>query len=347
MASLPYATTVGAKVGILAASVEQPSTNLFTNYNGVGDARVGYVIPPDCDTVQTWEVARSTSAAPMFFPPKYVPELGRSFQDGGVLRNNPTIVGLSEFSALTRDTRPDLIINLGTGSEPKPERQARFWHDSWPVRLVRAYMSLMQGRSTWNDAACLVKRESRHIGHYRLDIALESEVCLDDVSAMPLLRSVVLEDTTLKETIEEIAERLFAVLFYFELTSLPTPVDSRYRIEGRILCTRKAGDPAVLQISQRLRSSTLLINNKATEFQLEYDLYGNIIVPLVFLADQSFSLEVRQADSGSSFPLSGSPYNTSTLVSRGGLAAFFGTRSQKRKADNDPYERPSQRRRLS
>ncbi|KAI1357819.1 hypothetical protein F5Y08DRAFT_138165 [Xylaria arbuscula] len=186
------------KVGILAASVEQPSTNLFTNYNGVGDARVGYIIPPDCDTVQTWEVARSTSAAPMYFPPKYVPELGRSFQDGGVLRNNPTIVGLSEFSALTRDTRPDLIINLGTGSEPKPERQARFWHDSWPVRLVRAYMSLMQGRSTWNDAACLVKRESRHTGHYRLDIALESEVCLDDVSAMPLLRSVVLEDTTFR-----------------------------------------------------------------------------------------------------------------------------------------------------
>ncbi|TGJ78806.1 hypothetical protein E0Z10_g9956 [Xylaria hypoxylon] len=156
-------------------------------------------------------LARSTSAALMFFPPKYVPELGRSFQDGGVLRNNPTIVGLSEFSALTRDTRPDLIINLGTGSEPKPERQARFWHDSWPARLVRAYMSLMQGQSTWNDAACLVKRESRHIGHYRLDIALESEACLDDVSAMPLLRSVVLEDTTLKETIEEIAERLFAV----------------------------------------------------------------------------------------------------------------------------------------
>lgn len=56
MASLPYAATVGAKVGILAATVEQPSTNLFTNYNGVGDARVGYVVPRDCDAVRTWEV---------------------------------------------------------------------------------------------------------------------------------------------------------------------------------------------------------------------------------------------------------------------------------------------------
>lgn len=281
-----------------------------------------------------------------FFPPKYVPELGRTFQDGGVLRNNPTIVGFSEFSALTRDARPDLIINLGTGAEPEPERQMRFWQDSWPIRLVRAYMSFLQGRSTWNDAACLVKRESRHIGHYRLDIALEGDIRLDDVSSMPLLRSAVLQDTTLREAIEEIAQRLFAALFYFELISLPTPVDSRYRIEGRVLCTRKAGDPALPLISQRLRGSTLLINMKAIEFQLEYDTYGNIVVPFVFLADQSFSLEVRQASSSSSFSLSGSPYHNSTLISRGGLAASFGTRSPKRKAGCDPYERPSQRRRL-
>ncbi|KAI0399052.1 hypothetical protein F4802DRAFT_591123 [Xylaria palmicola] len=191
----------------------------------------------------------------------------------------------------------------------------RFWHDSWPVRLVRAYMSLMQGRSTWNDAACLVKRESKHIGHYRLDIALESEVPLDDISSMPLLRPVVLRDTTLKETIEEIAQRLLSALFYFELTSLPTPVDSGYHVEGQ-------------------------------NSQLGYDRHGNIVVPLVFLADQSFSLEVQQAGSSSSFPLSGSPYDTSALVSRGGLAAYFGTRSQKRKASCDPYERLSRRRRL-
>ncbi|KAI1119316.1 hypothetical protein F5Y14DRAFT_394946 [Nemania sp. NC0429] len=284
----------------------------------------------------------------MFFPPKYVPELGRTFQDGGVLRNNPTIAGISEFSALTCDARPDLIINLGTGAEPEPDpwRRMRFWHDSWPVRLVRAYMSLLQGRSTWNDAACLVKRESRHIGHYRLDIALESDIRLDDVSSMPLLRSAVLQDTTLKETIEDIAQRLFAALFYFELTDLPTPVDSRYRIEGRVLCTRKAGDPALPLISQRLRRSTLLINMKAIEFQPEHDMYGNIMVPLVFLADQSFSLELRQASSSSSFPLSGSPYHNYTLISRGGLAASFGTRTPKRKAGCDPCERPSQRRRL-
>jgi len=65
-----------------------------------------------------------------FFPPKHIPEFS-TFQDGGVLQNNPTIIGLSKFSALSKDTSPDLIINLGTGSDPEPkitnDKQMRFW----------------------------------------------------------------------------------------------------------------------------------------------------------------------------------------------------------------------------
>ncbi|KAI3339670.1 acyl transferase/acyl hydrolase/lysophospholipase [Ustulina deusta] len=306
MASPSYATTVGTKVGILAASAKQPLTNLFTNYNGIGDARVGYHIPRGCNAIKAWEVARSTSAAPMFFSPKYVPDLG-TFQDGGVLRNNPSIV----------------------------------------IRLAQAYISLMQGRSTWNDIACLSKKESRSIDHYRLDIALEGEISLDDVSLMPLLRSLVFRDVALKETIEEVAQRLFAALFYFELTACPTPVGSRLRIEGKILCTRKARDSALPQIFERLDSSTILINRKATRFQIIYNDHGNITVPLVFLAGRSFSLEVRQDFSCLLFLLSGSPYVCSMLVSRSSVAASFGTRSYKRKRDNcKPCGRQSQRRRL-
>ncbi|KAI3326631.1 hypothetical protein HD806DRAFT_532267 [Xylariaceae sp. AK1471] len=263
--------------------------------------RVGYLVPRDCDAVKTWEVARSTSAAPMC-------------------------------------VYPDGCVWLAADG---------YWHDGWLPRLARAYMSLMQGRSTWNDAACLVKRESKHIGHYRLDIALEGDIRLDDVSSMPLLRSLVLRDTSLKETIKETAQRLFAALFYFELTALPTPVGSRFRIEGQIVCTRKAGDSALPQIFQRLASSTLLINKKATRFKLAYDVYGNIVLPLVFFADQSFSLEVKQDRSRSSFPLSGSPYINSVLVSRGGLAASFSTRSHKRRrADCESRGRLSRRRRF-
>lgn len=55
MGNQSYATTIGTGIGILAANVEQPSTHVFTNYNGVGDARVSYFIPR-CDAVRTQEV---------------------------------------------------------------------------------------------------------------------------------------------------------------------------------------------------------------------------------------------------------------------------------------------------
>ncbi|KAI0165314.1 hypothetical protein GGR52DRAFT_103478 [Hypoxylon sp. FL1284] len=52
-----YATVTGTKVGVLAAtSMKQPKTYLFTNYNGIGDARVGFDVHPGSHTIQTREV---------------------------------------------------------------------------------------------------------------------------------------------------------------------------------------------------------------------------------------------------------------------------------------------------
>ncbi|KAF3346059.1 Alpha-ketoglutarate-dependent dioxygenase alkB [Verticillium dahliae VDG2] len=65
LSSPSYATSVGTKIGVLAASTDQPSTCLFTNYNGAGGARTGYNVPEQCHQVKTWEIARGTSAAPL------------------------------------------------------------------------------------------------------------------------------------------------------------------------------------------------------------------------------------------------------------------------------------------
>ncbi|KAF3357045.1 hypothetical protein VDGD_02397 [Verticillium dahliae] len=65
LVSPSYATSIGTKIGVLAASIDSPSTCLFTNYNGVGNERTGYNVPDKCHTVKTWEVARATSAAPL------------------------------------------------------------------------------------------------------------------------------------------------------------------------------------------------------------------------------------------------------------------------------------------
>ncbi|KAI1416930.1 acyl transferase/acyl hydrolase/lysophospholipase [Hypoxylon sp. FL1857] len=348
-----YATVAGTKVGILAATTtKQPTTYLFTNYSGIGGARVGYLLHQSRHAVKTWEVARSTSAAPMYFPPKYIPGIG-NLVDGGVVRNNPTIVGLSEFKAMALGTKPDFVINLGTGSSPgssslltdeEPRESRRY---RWLSRLVRAYLSHLQGQRTWNDVTSLVKKEPKTDGYYRLDVVLQGKVGLDDIAAMPRLRSLVLQDAVLRNSIGEFAHRLFAALFYFELIRVPIPLSSLFRIQGRILCLRKGGDPALPLILQRLKSSILLIDGKETRFRPVQDAHGNIKATLSFVGSRTISLELEEERSNTAFPFSGSPYILPDLVSCSGLAAPFGTRAHKRKVELDIPERQTRRRRLS
>lgn len=260
------------------------------------------------------------------------------------------MIALSEFTHLTKDAKPDFVINLGTGSSPqrefKDERSRGVWRSGWLLRLIWAYMSHLQGERTWNDLTCLVKRNQRGNGHYRLDVTLEERVRLDDTTSMPLLRSVVLRDKVLQETIQELTQRLFAALFYFELTTVPTRSCSRFDIQGQVLCIRKARDPALPQIQQRLSSAVLSIDGKNTQFTLVEDAYGNIGMPLSFTAEGPIMIELREGRSGPSFPLSGAPYTIPELVARSGLAASFGTRIHKRRADHELSRQFVRRRRL-
>ncbi|KAI1655482.1 acyl transferase/acyl hydrolase/lysophospholipase [Daldinia decipiens] len=351
MANPSYATLTGTKIGVLATTnTKVPVTYMFTNYNGIGEARVGYVVHQGRNDVKTWEVARSTSAAPMYFLPKYIPGLG-NLLDGGIVRNNPTLVGLSEFERMALGARPDFVLNLGAGSpleldleDEMPQRPRRY---GWLTRLVRAYLSHLQGQRTWNDVTCLLKKEARTNSYYRLNVTLHGETSLDDTTAMPRLRSLVLQDTTLRDTINKFARRLFAALFYFELTEVPTTFGSCFNVKGNILCLRRAGDPALTPILERLQNSVLLINGQKTKFKSAKDAKGNIKVALVFVGHSSISLELKEMRWNTAFHLSGSPYILPELVSRSGLAAPFGTRTHKRKAESDLPERQSQRRRLS
>ncbi|KAI1439479.1 hypothetical protein F5Y02DRAFT_69890 [Annulohypoxylon stygium] len=271
-----------------------------------------------------------------YLPPKYILGL-RSLLDGGVVRNNPTVVGLSESWAMALGAKPDFVINLGTGSSPgsglADERPHGLWRYNWLPRLVQAYLSHLQGQRTWNDVTCLVKKETRRNSYYRLDITIQGKFGLDDIKAMPRLRSLVYQDAMLRHTIAELARRLFATLFYFKLTVVPTRTGSRFRVQGNILYLRKARDPALPLIIRRLQSSILLINGEATGFSLMEDVHGNIMATLVFVGSPSISLELKEEQLNVAFPLSGSPYLLTDLVFHGGLAAPFGTRTYKRKAE--------------
>ncbi|KAK6700599.1 hypothetical protein SNK05_013429 [Fusarium graminearum] len=51
-----YARSIGAKIGIPAATIYQPYLCLFTNYSGSEKERPGYKLLPDAENVKIWEV---------------------------------------------------------------------------------------------------------------------------------------------------------------------------------------------------------------------------------------------------------------------------------------------------
>ncbi|KAH8653619.1 hypothetical protein BX600DRAFT_526837 [Xylariales sp. PMI_506] len=355
-----YAASIGTKIGILTTSIVPPVTHLFTNYNGIGNERTGYIVPTGYDNVRTWEVARCTSAAPI-----------RSLTDrrSQIVAHRPSLTSIqvfpdlqhprtrgvprwwcsiAEFSKLTTDATLDFLINLGTGSPSEShviEKQKGLWPIGWLTRLVHAYLSFLNGRNAWNDVICLVKRTPKEKGCYRLDITLRGNVSLDDTASMPLLRSLAINDLGLQIVIRELAQRLFAALFYFELTAVPMRSGSRYRVSGQILCTRKVGDPALPLVTQRLSNYVLLVDGREMPMRPTSDSHGNVRIILELTTCQCINLELKESRSSQSFPLSGAPYTVSCLVAQGGLAATFGNRGHKRKAE-DWSDRQRRRRRL-
>ncbi|KAK6843400.1 hypothetical protein PG987_004260 [Apiospora arundinis] len=284
---------------------------------------------------------------PVYFPLYHVPEVG-VLQDGGVVRNNPTIVGLAEFSKLTAGAMPDYVVNLGTGSLSEPDMVVGTlrgqWRTGWLPRLVHAYLSFLRGDRTWNDAICLVRSAPRGDGYYRLDIKLQGSIPLDDTASMPLLRSLVLRDEGLRTVIDELAQRFFAALFYFELCAIPSSSRSRFRIQGQMRCMRKAGDPALARILERLANSFLSIDGKEMRIEPTTDVHGNVQLLLDFTAGQCIDMKLREGRSSPPFPLSGAPYKIEGLVTKGGLTATFGTRGHKRKVGFELGGQPRRRR---
>jgi predicted acylesterase/phospholipase RssA len=65
------------------------------------------------------DVGRATTAAPTFFPPHPMPG-GRILVDGGVVANNPSMLGLLEAFRVAGPEELVVVLSLGTGSPGHP-----------------------------------------------------------------------------------------------------------------------------------------------------------------------------------------------------------------------------------
>lgn len=98
---------------------------------------------PEHASIPLWEVCRSATAAPAYFPahPTTIGGQRRALIDGGVVANNPTACAIAEAVRLNGDERLDalIVLSIGTGQATRPisERDATRWGAlEWAIPII-------------------------------------------------------------------------------------------------------------------------------------------------------------------------------------------------------------------
>ncbi|XP_014551495.1 hypothetical protein COCVIDRAFT_42206 [Bipolaris victoriae FI3] len=226
----------GLKVAVTTMTVSRSRLCILSNYNGSG-VRKGYVslfvafklIPSR---------ARATSAAPSYFPAKFIQGVG-FLQDGGAGKHNNPIGPAEWESKAIWNNKPDLAVSIGTGfarDSEVPETVSRRlgFHDRFFSRLFRLFNAMLNAQDSWEDHLNRVPFEERH-RYFRVNIALSTEPELDDVSKMTNLED--LTATFLHSyDFSSIAQALFAAAFFFELYQKPATNRTLLVCYGSIRC---------------------------------------------------------------------------------------------------------------
>jgi hypothetical protein len=92
---------------VVITSIDQTSLNLVLFSNVVSPYLTG-------QNYLAADVALSTSAAPIYFPPATLPDL-KTYQDGGIWANNPVFQGISVGRMLKPNATRCCVLSLGTG----------------------------------------------------------------------------------------------------------------------------------------------------------------------------------------------------------------------------------------
>jgi patatin-like phospholipase/acyl hydrolase len=140
---------------------------------------------------EAWQVARSTSAAPTFFPP-YRAEAadGKTYAliDGGMYANNPALCAWVEAHGRHPDSEI-LVVSLGTGNEKKPVSyaEAKDWGlAGWAPHLIDI---IFDGVSDTVDVELdeMLNADGRH-DHFRFQTDIDgSEQDIDNTEAENLM----------------------------------------------------------------------------------------------------------------------------------------------------------------
>ncbi len=186
--------------------------------------------------------ARATTAAPRHFKAFHHEASQKMYIDGAVLHNNPVRIAESERKMLWPNSHvPDVVLSLGTGAAVNLDsagpamsehttaaRKGILSHSRDLYRILRSNLEqTLDCERAWNDYFATVTTAlpksfspSRFI---RVNPNVGTIPALDDKDKMGDLRAKVQETQRRDPRVQDIARRLIASTFYFEILSASDP----------------------------------------------------------------------------------------------------------------------------
>lgn len=256
------------KVAVVATTLAGTPT-VLTNYNRIdepdGNNYQYHRSDKPANGLRTWEAARATAAAPLFFKPFVHESSGQTYQDGCLYFNNPVRIAMREQKLIwgdRADTCPDIILSVGIGVNETLERRPTPKRSR--IAIVRSIQNLasmatdhiqssLNSEQTWRDF--MIDNGPLHTlrGRFqRLNLPVDiAPPKMDEVHQLVNLKNMC-QSHCRKEAlrIKQIADRLIATSFYFALIPEDSAtVDGKTCVYGTIQCrlpfgpqTRALGD---------------------------------------------------------------------------------------------------------
>ncbi|KAH7303139.1 acyl transferase/acyl hydrolase/lysophospholipase [Stachybotrys elegans] len=295
------ASEMGTMIGVPVTTIRDAAPCVFTNYNGVGNRETNNV----------------------YFRPRHILGLG-TFQDGGLLFNNPVTIAMQEAAALFPATpKPSLVVSLGTGSarkgRPDTSTSRCFWRDSFPLRVFRAFWQSGSSSRAWTQL--LSHQEMGDKGEFfRFDIEFDGpEPPLDDVLVMKEIRDEARDTMLDSPTLDCLVLRTRAELFFFELDP-----ERPYQFIGGAYESRT---PEFEAFMAQLNASSAEFLDRFT--RLRDGNFSKVIKFQTPSRQEPIAISLREKDTA--YPISGAPFSLQWLIDAQQLEARFGQQDHRKR----------------